>query len=201
MRASGNGKSVRVFGVPTRKIFDFSCGVDWRITASKAPLRRGTYEKYANPLQGCLFLVLHPNESVRTTGSLCGCLGSPQEKSPIFLVGCIGELLCQRLCRRCSLTSVSSASRQWLFRALHPNESVRSTSEWKGTSRSRFTLTSGAPAQNSAGKQIQQLRRGAGDCSARVLILTKNRCQGREKFCGLKQAAGISFTSRSAKCY
>ena len=39
MRASGNGKSVRVFGVPTRKIFDFSCGVDWRITASRAPTR------------------------------------------------------------------------------------------------------------------------------------------------------------------
>ena len=36
-----------------------------------------------------------------------------------------GELLCQSHCRRCSLTSVSSASRQWLFRALHPNESVR----------------------------------------------------------------------------
>ena len=81
MRASGNGKSVRVFGVPTRKIFDFSCGVDWRITASKAPTRgpRGKIAdflvgqlggartfKYANPLQGCLFLVLHPNESVRS---------------------------------------------------------------------------------------------------------------------------------------
>ena len=35
------------------------------------------------------------------------------------------QSLCQSHCRRCSLTSVSSASRQWLFRALHPNESVR----------------------------------------------------------------------------
>ena len=32
-------------------------------------MRRGTYEKYANPLQGCLFLVLHPNESVSGIGS------------------------------------------------------------------------------------------------------------------------------------
>ena len=39
---------------------------------SKAPLQRGTYEKYANPLQGCLFLALHPNESVRTTGEWKG---------------------------------------------------------------------------------------------------------------------------------
>ena len=32
-------------------------------------MRRGTYEKYANPLQGCLFLVLHLNVSVSLTGS------------------------------------------------------------------------------------------------------------------------------------
>ena len=36
-----------------------------------------------------------------------------------------GDQLCQSHCRRCSRTNVRSASRQWLFRALHPNESVR----------------------------------------------------------------------------
>ena len=32
---------------------------------------------------------------------------------------------------------------------------------------------------------IKQLKRGAGNRSARVLILTKHRCQGRENFSGL----------------
>ena len=36
---------------------------------------------------------------------------------------------------------------------------------------------------NGVRRVIKQLRRGAGDRSARVLILTKHRCQGRENFC------------------
>ena len=36
---------------------------------------------------------------------------------------------------------------------------------------------------NGVRREIKQLRRGAGNRSARVLILTKRRCQGREKFC------------------
>ena len=44
------------------------------------------------------------------------------------------DLLCQSHCRRCSLTSVSSASRQWLFRASHLNESVSLTGSRSVTS-------------------------------------------------------------------
>ena len=38
---------------------------------------------------------------------------------------------------------------------------------------------------NDVRRVIKQPRRGAGNRSARVLILTKHRCQGRENFSGL----------------
>ena len=55
---------LRALGVPAGKIYDFSRGVDRRITASKS--RRGCSRTsvYAPPPDGGLFLALHPNESV-----------------------------------------------------------------------------------------------------------------------------------------
>ena len=62
------------------------------------------------------------------------------------------------------------------------------------------------PAEVSTGKEsppngvrrvIKELRRGAGNRSARVLILTKSRCQGREKFCSLcKQNFSAQFLDK-----
>ena len=46
------------------------------------------------------------------------------------------------------------------------------------------TSTTLTPSECSSRRVIKQLRRGAGDRSARVLILICRRCQGRENFSG-----------------
>ena len=79
---------------------------------------------------------------------------------------------------------IRSASRQGRFRVLHPNDAVSELA----------AFTSGAPPSvggensppNGVRLVMKQLRRGAGDRSARVLILTKHRCQGRENFSGCR---------------
>ena len=50
-----------------------------------------------------------------------------------------------------------------------------------------YTATSERVSNVPELQRAQQLRRGAGDCSALVLILMKYRCQGRETFAYLRQ--------------
>ena len=79
---------------------------------------------------------------------------------------------------------VRSASRQGLFRALHRNIAVRQRTAAQAVPRRTGFGGENSPP-NGVRRVVKQLRRGARVRSARVLILTCHRCQGRENFSGL----------------
>ena len=103
---------------------------------------------YANPLQGCLFLALHPNIAVRQPAA-GACVSKP------------------------NLTIGDGAKMLNFLNNFAPSPIVKS----------------GAPPRCRRGKESAEVSAGykvikarAGNRSARVLILTCYRCQGREKF-------------------